>query len=65
MGEIVVTAERKATEVSFLNPKNVTTINEKELLKAACCNLSESFETNPSVDVHFSDAVTGTKKLKC
>lgn len=64
LGEIVVTAERKATEVSFLNPKNVTTINEKELLKAACCNLSESFETNPSVDVHFSDAVTGTKKIK-
>ena len=31
--EVIVTAERKATEVSFLNPKNVTTINEKELLK--------------------------------
>jgi len=35
-----------------------------ELLKAACCNLSESFETNPSVDVSFNDAVTGSKQIQ-
>lgn len=39
-------------------------IDRKELLKAACCNLSESFETNAMVDVSFSNAVTGTKQLK-
>jgi len=39
-------------------------INSKELLKAACCNLSESFETNATVDVSYSNAVTGTKQLK-
>lgn len=39
-------------------------INSKELLKAACCNLSESFETNATVDVSFSNAVSGTKQLK-
>jgi outer membrane receptor for ferrienterochelin and colicin len=33
-------------------------------LKAACCNLSESFETNPSIDVNFADAVTGTRQIK-
>lgn len=33
-------------------------------MKAACCNLSESFETNATVDVSFSNAVTGTKQLK-
>ncbi|GIR98663.1 MAG: hypothetical protein CM15mP101_10330 [Flavobacteriaceae bacterium] len=33
----------------------------KKLLKAACCNLSESFETNPAVDVNHSDALTGSK----
>ncbi|OQX97263.1 MAG: hypothetical protein B6I20_12985 [Bacteroidetes bacterium 4572_117] len=32
-------------------------------LQAACCNLSESFETNPSVDVSFTDAVTGTRQI--
>ena len=39
-------------------------IDDKELLKAACCNLSESFETNATVDVSYSNAVTGTKQLK-
>lgn len=39
-------------------------IGTKELLKAACCNLSESFETNATVDVSFTNAVTGTKQLK-
>jgi len=39
-------------------------ITESELQKAACCNLSESFETNASVDVSYADAVTGTKCSK-
>jgi outer membrane receptor for ferrienterochelin and colicin len=39
-------------------------MTSKELLKAACCNLAESFETNPSIDVNFSDALTGTKQIK-
>lgn len=42
----------------------VFNIGEKELLKAACCNLAESFETNATVDVSYSNAVTGTKQLK-
>jgi len=39
-------------------------LSRKELTKAACCNLSESFETNASVDVSYQDAVTGTKQIK-
>ena len=39
-------------------------ITYEELCKAACCNLSESFETNPSVDVSYSDAATGAKQIK-
>ena len=39
-------------------------ITAEELCKAACCNLSESFETNPSVDVAYSDAATGAKQIK-
>jgi outer membrane receptor for ferrienterochelin and colicins len=35
-----------------------------ELKKAACCNLSESFETNASVDINYSDAITGAKQIK-
>lgn len=57
----------KAQEATALNKKEaalVFNINSKELLKAACCNLSESFETNATVDVAFSNAVTGTKQLR-
>ncbi len=40
------------------------TLSTGELEKAACCNLSESFGTNASVDVNFTDAVSGAKKIK-
>lgn len=45
-------------------PINTEIITQRGLLKAACCNLSESFETNPSVDAAVSDAVSGTKKIQ-
>ncbi|HET9053937.1 MAG TPA: TonB-dependent receptor, partial [Cyclobacteriaceae bacterium] len=45
-------------------PTNTSVMTEKELFKAACCNLSESFETNPSVDVAFTDAITGTRQIQ-
>jgi outer membrane receptor for ferrienterochelin and colicin len=64
LNEVTVTYRRKATEVSLLEPLNTNVIGGKELLKAACCNLSESFETNPSVDVSFTDAVTGTRQIQ-
>lgn len=47
-----------------LSPRNTQVISTDELRKAACCNLSESFETNPSVDASFTDAVTGTKQIQ-
>jgi len=62
--EMAVQYERKSSEISFIDPWKTTTMNEKELFKSACCNLSESFETNPSVDVSYSDAVTGTKQIQ-
>ena len=64
LNEVVLTAERKATQISLKANQNLITLNEKELLKAACCNLSESFETNAAIDVNFSDGVTGTKQIK-
>lgn len=62
--EVEVTHRKKSTEISFLDPQKTQRIGEKELLKAACCNLSESFETSPSVDVSFTDAVTGTRQIQ-
>ncbi|HEX5669733.1 MAG TPA: TonB-dependent receptor [Chitinophagaceae bacterium] len=62
--EVKITARAKSTYVSTSNAFRVATITSKELLKAACCNLSESFETNPSVDVSYNDAVTGSKQIQ-
>ncbi len=52
------------TMIDELQPIHSELITEKELLKAACCNLSESFETNASVDVSIADAVSGTKMIR-
>ena len=43
---------------------NEDMISSAELSRAACCNLGESFVTNPSVDVSYSDAATGAKQIK-
>ena len=64
LDEVVVTSRKKATFKSFSTTTNMFTVNADELLKAACCNLAESFETNPSIDVSFSDALTGTKQVQ-
>ena len=63
LDEIEVTERRKSLQRSYLSAQNITKISSEELLKAACCNLSESFETNPSIDINFSDALTGTKQI--
>lgn len=52
------------TEISMVNPLNVQKISSGELEKAACCNLAESFETNASIDVAFSDAMTGARQIQ-
>lgn len=43
---------------------NTEIISSKELLRAACCNLGESFTTNPSVDVNYADAATGARQIR-
>lgn len=64
LDEVTVTARQKASSRSFLQSQNVINVSSAELLKAACCNLAESFETNPSIDVNFADAISGTKQIK-
>jgi outer membrane receptor protein involved in Fe transport len=64
LNEVRVTASRASTYINAYDPFRKAVMTQKELLKAACCNLSESFETNPSVDVSFNDAVTGSKQIQ-
>ncbi len=58
-----VTARRAGTR-NLTGALNGTVLNREELFKAACCNLGESFTTNPSVDVNYTDAATGAKQIK-
>jgi outer membrane receptor for ferrienterochelin and colicin len=61
---VTLTSRKQATSKSYMQSQNVFTVSSDELLKAACCNLAESFETNPSIDVNFADAVSGTRQIK-
>lgn len=62
--EVVVEGWKPSSGLSYLKGINTIEMSEDELFKAACCNLSESFETNPSVDVSFTDAVSGTRQIQ-
>ncbi len=64
LDEIKVISRKQATSRSYLDSQNTMNVSSDELLKAACCNLSESFETNPSIDVNFADAISGTRQIK-
>ncbi len=64
LSEITVFSKQKTAYFSPLATIRTEVMTGGELLKAACCNLSESFETNPSVDVSYNDAVTGSKQIQ-
>ncbi|MBL7931604.1 MAG: carboxypeptidase-like regulatory domain-containing protein, partial [Bacteroidia bacterium] len=64
LNEIEVVYFSSGTEISYLNPIKTEILTERSLMKAACFNLSESFETNPSIDVNFADAISGTKQIQ-
>lgn len=49
---------------SRMRVSNTEIIGLPQLSRAACCNLGESFTTNPSVDVSYSDAATGARQIK-
>ena len=62
--EVKVTTSSAASYISSMDVANTSVITQRELFKAACGNLSESFETNRSVDVSYNDAVTCSKQIQ-
>lgn len=62
--EILVEYRKSSHSISRMKTLHVEELTAIELRKAACCNLSESFETNASVDVNITDAVSGAKKIQ-
>ena len=64
LSEVTVTSRRAGAHMSRSNPITTVQITTDELYKAACCTLAESFETNASVDVSYTDAATGAKQIQ-
>ena len=64
LDEVKVTSKQSTTKFSTITSRNIQTITTGEIAKAACCNLSECFETNASVDVNYSDALSGLKTIR-
>lgn len=62
--EVVVSERKMGTIASRTSVLQTQKITYDEICRAACCNLAESFETNPSVDVSYSDAATGARQIK-
>jgi len=64
LDEVTVEARRQLVIKSRYSAFDVQSFGQGELCRAACCNLSESFETSASVDVSYADAATGAKQIK-
>lgn len=64
LDEVQIVERKMAVLRSRVSPLQLETLTGDELCKAACCNLSESFETSASVDVAYSDAATGAKQIR-
>ncbi|MEI6456308.1 MAG: TonB-dependent receptor [bacterium] len=64
LSEVEIKDRQENSFISKLRAQQTQMITTGELQRAACCNLAESFETNPSVDVSYSDALTGAKQIQ-
>ena len=64
LDEVTITERRMGVLKSRTSAFDTQTIGTEELCRAACCNLSEAFETNASVDVAYADAATGAKQIR-
>lgn len=64
LDEVVISERRMGTIASRTSVLQTQRITFDEICRAACCNLAESFETNPSVDVSYADAATGARQIK-
>lgn len=62
--EVNIVERKMAVLRSRVSALQVETLTGEALCMAACCNLSESFETSASVDVAYSDAATGAKQIR-
>jgi outer membrane receptor for ferrienterochelin and colicins len=58
--EVVITGKRNDTKKTT----GIEVLDKCELGKLACCNLAESFENSNTVDVNYSDGITGGREIQ-
>ncbi len=61
---VTIHGKQKGSHLDRLNPIHTQVISQAGLQQAACCNLSESFENSATVDVNYTDALTGAKQIE-
>lgn len=61
---VEVTARDNGRSASLLSNRNIESISSKELRKAPCCSLAESFENSPVVDLTYGDPLTGRREIQ-
>ena len=64
LDEVTISERKIGVLKSRTSAFDTQSIGAEELCRAACCNLSEAFETNASVDVAYADAATGAKQIR-
>lgn len=62
--EVKIQSRTNGNQMDALSPIRVEKLTQTELKKNACCNLAESFESSPSVEVWFSNALTGARQIQ-
>ncbi len=64
LGELKIQSAESGTTIRLKSTINEEKLGLTELKKNACCNLAESFESSATVEVGYSNPVTGTKQIQ-
>ena len=64
LSQVSIVERQASTYISKISLDKKEYISAEGLKHLACCNLGESFENSATVDVGYSDAVTGSKQIQ-
>ena len=64
LDQVNIVSRQKGGFVSRTEVRSIESITSAGLKQAACCNLSESFENSATVNISYTDAVTGAKHIE-
>ena len=64
LGQVTINERKQSSFMSKMSLEQKEVISSEGLKHLACCNLGESFENTASVDVGYSDAVSGSKQIQ-